>query len=116
MESQDEKDLTHYYEGVNGQIALHWSRIDITRKGFKSFACHGMDGTKTIFLKSLTALQYKEAGALTNGFIQFIFPGSIEDKGGLLDAAKDENTVMFSKEQEPKFEELKNHIYTRLNF
>lgn len=102
--------------GVNGQIALYDTRIDITRKGFKAFSCHGMDGTKTIFLRKLTAIQYKEAGALTNGFIQFIFEGSSEDKGGLWGAAKDENTVIFNKDQQPQFEKIRDYIFMKIDF
>lgn len=78
--------------------------------------CHGFDGTKTIFLRQLTALQFKEAGKVTNGYIQFIFPGSSESKGGLFDATKDENTVIFSKEQQPEFEKLRDHIIARMDF
>lgn len=112
----EEKETFRVFNGVNGQIELSYSKIDITRKGFKAFACHGFDGTKTIFFRKLTALQFKEAGKMTNGYIQFIFPGSEESKGGLWDAVKDENTVMFNKEQQPQFEDLRERIIARLDF
>lgn len=102
--------------GVNGQITLSFSKIDITRKGFKAFLAHGFDGTKTIFLRKLSALQFKEAGKMTDGYIQFIFPGSTEDKGGLHSASKDENTVMFNKEQQAQFEELRDIIIMKMDF
>lgn len=108
--------IRHLVEGINGQIELSYSKIDITRREVKSFLSHGFDGTKTIFLRQLTALQFKEAGNVTNGYIQFIFPGSLEDKGGLFSATRDENTVMFTKAQQPKFEELKEHIIARMDF
>lgn len=111
-----EKEKFYYFEGVNGQIELSYSKIDITRKGAKSFLCHGFDGTKTIFLRTLTAIQFKEAGKVTNGYIQFVYPGSIEDKGGLFSATHDENTVMFSKQQEPEFKKLRDHIVMRMDF
>lgn len=111
-----EKEKFYYFEGVNGQIELSYSKIDITRKGLKAFATHGFDGTKTIFLRKLTALQFKEAGKMTNGYIQFIFSGSTEDKGGIWSATKDENTVMFNKEQQPEFEKLRDHIIARMDF
>ncbi len=111
-----EQGVSKRVEGVNGQIELSYSKIDITRKGVMGFALHGFDGTKTIFLRQLTALQFKEAGNVTNGFIQFIFPGSLEDKGGLFSATKDENTVMFTKAQQPAFEELREHIIARMDF
>lgn len=111
-----EKTDFHVFNGVNGQIELSWSKLDITRKGVKSFLCHGFDGTKTIFLRTLTAIQFKEAGNVTNGYIQFIFPGSSEDKGGFWSAIKDENTVVFNKQQQPDFEKLREHIVMRMDF
>lgn len=41
--------IRHLVEGINGQIELSYSKIDITRRGVKSFLSHGFDGTKTIF-------------------------------------------------------------------
>lgn len=98
-------------KGIDGQVVVVENRIEITRIGFKSFATHGFDGTKTIFLSKLCGIQFKEAGKLTNGFIQFIFSGSTEDKGGLWSAAKDENTVMFDKNQQDDFEKLRDFIF-----
>lgn len=98
-------------KGINGQVVIVDNRIEITRIGFKSFASHGFDGTKTIFLKKLTGIQFKEAGKMTNGFIQFIFPGSTEDKGGLFSAVKDENTVIFNQSQQNDFEKLRDFIF-----
>lgn len=101
-------------KGHTGQIDLYDKRIDIKRKGFLAFALNGFDGTKTIFLKSLTGLQFKEAGAATAGFIQFIFSGSEESKKGLFNATKDENTVMFTKEQQADFEKIRDYIFSKL--
>lgn len=97
--------------GKNGQITLENNRLDITRKGFVAFSLHGFDGTKSIFIKSITGIQFKEAGKLTNGFIQFVFPGSGESKKGLRDAVSDENTVTFDKSQEADFIELRNYLF-----
>ena len=106
-------DLILMAEGVNGQVALYENRIDITRKG-NSFFTHGFDGTKTIFMKSLTGIQFKETGKMTNGFIQFIFSGSAESKGGLVDATKDENTVMFNSQQQQSFEQIRQFIFDKI--
>ncbi len=110
------EEVSRTYEGINGQIELLYSRVEITRKGALAFGTHGMDGTKIIFLKNLTALQFKEAGKVTSGYIQFVFPGSQEDKGGLFSAAKDENTVMFTAAQQSQFEDLRDRIVARLDF
>lgn len=39
-----------------------------------------------------------------------IFPGSIEPKGGVFDAVKDENTITFNKDDKAKILEIKNAI------
>ena len=101
-------------KGHTGQIDLYENRIDIKRKGFLSFALHGFDGTKTIFLKSLTGLQFKEAGVGTAGFIQFMFSGGEESKKGLFNATKDENTVMFLKEHQADFEKIRDYIFSKV--
>lgn len=101
-------------KGINGQLTIYENRIEITRKGFLSFVSHGFDGTKAIFLSKITAIQYKEAGAVTNGFIQFVFSGSDESKKGLFDATKDENTIMFNKEQQIEFEKIKNSLFEKI--
>lgn len=95
--------------GENGQIELYSHRIDITRKGFNALIAHGLDGTKTIFISQLAGLQYFDEG--NGGYIQFIFPGSLESKKGLWDALKDENTVTFSKKQSSQFQAIKAYIF-----
>ena len=97
-----------------GQIDLYENRIDIKRKGFMAFDLHGFDGTKTIFLKSITSIQFKEAGAMTAGFIQFTFSGGDESKKGLFDATKDENTVMFQAKEQADFEKIRDYIFSKV--
>lgn len=99
-------------KGVNGQISIVENRLEIKRKGFTSFLSHGFDGTKSIFISKITAIQFKEAGAMTNGFIQFAFSGSSESKDGLFDATKDENTVMFNKQQQSDFEKIRDYLFS----
>ncbi len=101
-------------KGHTGQIDLYSNRIDIKRKGFMAFALHGFDGTKTIFLKSISGIQFKEAGALTAGYIQFIFQGSKESSKGLFDATKDENTVMFQSKDQADFEKIRDYIFENI--
>jgi hypothetical protein len=67
-------------------------------------------GDKEIPISSVTAVQLKPVGWATSGYIQFAYSGSTESKGGVFNAVKDENTVMFDKKQQPRFEELKNRI------
>ena len=45
-----------------------------------------------------------------NGFIQFGIMGGREKQGGVLAAANDENSVIFSMDQNEKAEQIKDYI------
>ena len=97
-------------KGINGQIDVYADKISIKRKGFTSFLFHGFKGDKEIRITSITAVQFKKASALANGYIQFAFMGSNEAKGGFFQATQDENTVMFRKGQQAAFERVKQYV------
>jgi hypothetical protein len=73
---------------------------------------HGIKGDKEILISQISSIQMKRAGLL-NGYIQFAFLGGTESRGGVLAAAQDENTVLFSAAQQPAFEALKTEIDRR---
>lgn len=83
--------------------------LSITRKGVMSGLTHGLKGEKSIPLKNITAVQLKKPG-FNNGYIQFGLLGGNESKGGILDAAQDENTIMFTRKYYPEMVELKEII------
>lgn len=101
--------------GVNGQLEVTQTKVIIKRKGILAKMTQGLKGDKEIQIKQISSIQFKKASALTNGYIQFSFSGSKEDKGGLFDATQDENSVMFSKKQMPEFEKAKELIETQIN-
>lgn len=59
----------------------------------------GRRGEKEIFIKSISAIQMKEPG-FTSGFIQFSLSGESASKGGVFDAAKDENSIILPNKQQ----------------
>lgn len=80
--------------------------VKIEPKGMLNYLSKGgSKGEKSIPLKSITAVQFKKPG-LTNGYIQFAYSGSSETKGGTMSAAKDENSIMFTKKELAKAQEL----------
>lgn len=84
--------------------------IRIARKSnVSNVLLHGLDGEKSILLSEITAYQLKEPGA-TVGYLQLVYPGSSDTKGGVFDAVKDENTVTFIKEDKAAILELKQAI------
>lgn len=103
-------ELIQLLRGVNGQVELFSNKIIIKRKGALSFLTQGLKGEKTIPLESITSIQFKKPGALTNGYIQFGLLGGNESRKGLFDATKDENTVVFAKKVVDTAEFIKNYI------
>ncbi|HEM3538625.1 TPA: DUF4429 domain-containing protein [Streptococcus suis] len=84
--------------------------IRIARKNSMSnMLLHGLDGEKSILLSEITAYQLKEPSS-TVGYLQLVYPGSSDTKGGVFDAVKDENTVTFTKEDKEAILELKTAI------
>ncbi|MEY8538381.1 SHOCT domain-containing protein [Lactococcus muris] len=88
--------------------------IIISRKGIINAINVGLTGDKTIPFSSIKAVQLKKAG-LTNGYIQFSILGGNEQKGGVIAATKDENTIMFSKKYESVAMELKSIVESNIN-
>ena len=53
----------------------------------------GALGGKKIDYETMTSVQFREPSGMTVGFIQFAYPGSVESRGGVIDAINDENSV-----------------------
>ena len=108
------KEVFMEVKGVNGQLELLEDKIRIKRKGLLSFATQGLKGDKEILIAHISSIQYKRAGMLANGYIQFAFLGGREAKGGILEATKDENTVMFKSGQQKEFDAIKEAIEQKM--
>lgn len=83
-------------KGVVDLLEVFEDRIAITPKGFHGFMIKGLKGTKEIPYYSITAIQMKEPGKFTRGYIQFTISGGKENQAGLMEAVDDENTFLFS--------------------
>ncbi len=101
--------------GVNGQVTVYRETVVIKRKGGLAFLTQGLKGDKTIQIRQISSVQFRRAGSITNGYIQFAFQGGLETKGGLFDAVSDENSVMFTSVQQPMFERVKAAVEGRLS-
>ena len=85
--------------GLQDLLEVFEDRVTITPKGVLGFLNKGIKGTKEIPFSSIVAVQFKAAGAVFSGYIQFTLPGGNESRGGILAATKDENTFMFAGKQ-----------------
>ena len=103
------------FEGSNGVIRVDGENLRITRKGFANFLTQGLQGEKTLPFSSIRAVQFKEAGRWMAGYIQFSTAGSIDRPGGIMEATKDENAVLFERSQQAQFEELRALVEGKLH-
>lgn len=96
-------------KGNNGTVDFDGQWITIRRTGLGPLTIG--KGDKRIHIGSITAVQMKPAGALTNGYIEFTVPGGREKRATFgrqtLDAAENENAVIFTKKQQAEFESLR---------
>lgn len=102
-------------KGIGGQLFVFDDKVVISRKGFLGAVGHGFAGDKEIRINQISSVQFKKAGPMFNGFIQFAFLGGKEAKRGVFEAAQDENTVMFNVWQQEQFEKAKSAIDERIN-
>ena len=99
-----------FADGSNGSVELTGDSVVIRRKGLANILTQGIQGEKVISLSSITAIQFKESGNWMAGMIQFTLQGGREFRGGMLEATKDENAVLFEKKQQPAFVELRDRV------
>lgn len=97
--------------GDSDLLEVFPDRLTITPKGILGLMLKGLKGTKVIPFKSISAIQFKEAGLIFSGYLQFTIPGGLESRQGSFDAATDENTVKFAREDlNPIARQIKEHI------
>ena len=101
-------------KGTNGVLVVKENTIELQRSGWNAKLL-GLRGNKEILIKNISSIQFKKPGLLTNGFIQFAFSGSSESKGGVIDATKDENSIVFTKSETQNFEKLRDIINQKRN-
>jgi len=105
----------HTMKGVQDQLEVFEDKVTITPKGILGFMNKGLKGTKTIPFSSISAIQFKEAGAVLSGYLQFTIPGGNESKGGVFSAASDENTFMFAEKKNNALAiQIKEYIETKV--
>lgn len=101
--------------GIQDLLQVYEDRLTIKPKGVLGFLNKGLKGTKEIPLRSIVAVEFRTAGALVNGYLQFTIAGGNESKGGVFSAMKDENTFMFVKSANATAGEIKAYIDDRIS-
>ncbi|MYV97262.1 DUF4429 domain-containing protein [Streptomyces sp. SID3343] len=100
-------------KGYNGTVTFDGEFVILTRKGFIARSTVGK-GEKRMHIGQITAVQWKQPGALVNGFIEFTLPGGNEGRSQLgrqtRDAVKNENAVVVTRAQAAAFESLRKAL------
>lgn len=95
-------------KGVNGQVIVDGAWLTITRKGLGRVG-HSR-GDRRIPISSITAVQFRPPGAMSNGFVRFTMPGAPEARGGMRNSASDENAVVFTRKHTAEFERVRDAV------
>tara|TARA_Y100000996_G_scaffold412451_1_gene398609 strand:+ start:131 stop:640 length:510 start_codon:yes stop_codon:yes gene_type:complete len=112
-------------KGINGTATLHEDKIVISREGFSQKMSGGFfSGTKELMIKDISGIQFREATAFSNGFIEFTIPGEGSSRSSnsftQSDRMKNENCVVWRKEmmgnqKNENFSELKKIAQELIN-
>lgn len=104
----------YYVKSQKTNLTIDEIGITISRKGMINTINHGLKGEKTIPYSSITATQIKKPG-FTTGYLQLSIAGGKESTGGLQDALKDENTILFkTKKEHEVMIQLKEYIDAKI--
>ena len=101
-------------DGVGHTVTLFPTKVEISGKKSLTGMLVAGGSSQIIRIKNITDVEFKEAGGLIRGYIQFRTPSSGNTKqGGMLsgfEVADDPNTVHFTKEENENFLKLKSKI------
>lgn len=108
------RDLVKEFEFTSNRkfnVKVYENRVEINSSGAGNFLSKGITGTATIFLKHLTALEFKLEGSGTTGYLEFLCPGYVHQESTLKKVGAD-NVILFSKKEHDQALELYNLINT----
>ena len=104
-------------QGHNGTVSFDGVAVTITRAGFHARTSIGQ-GPQYMPVSKITAVQFKRAGFLGNGVIQFTLGGGNESRprsgSQTIDAARDENSAVYRAGQQRAFEQLRDAVKAAL--
>lgn len=67
----------------------------------------GNSGAKKMDIEDIIAVQHREPMGLSAGFIQFVFQGGVEYRGGVTSALNDENSILYDT---PRIEDARTIV------
>ncbi len=97
-------------DGVNGLVEVDGDTVRIWIKGALSLVNPDLMHVRELYVGDIASIQFRGAGLLTHGYIQFTFFGGGGPRARLDEAVRDGHAVMFRKRQQPEFETLHHLI------
>lgn len=100
--------------GVGQTVTVFPNKVAISgKKGLMGMLAAG-GSSQEIRIKEITGIEFKKAGSMVNGYIQFRTAASANSKQGgmfaVLEVADDPNTIHFLKKHNDVFMEVKDKI------
>ncbi len=101
--------------GNNGRMRIEGDKLVISRKGTGMLTALnlGLQGDKIISLSQITAVELRPPGAFTTGYFRLSINGR-DPIGGVTEAVRDENAVLFTKNSLASFERLQQELIGRI--
>lgn len=112
--AKTENEEVFFVKSSKTAIRLDGKFVRIAKGAADNVTLQGVDSEKTILLSAITAFQIKEPG-IGVGYMQFVYPGSADTKGGIYSPIKDENTITFTKREKSVILSIKNAVENRLS-
>lgn len=91
--------VVHTLKGIGELLEVYEDKVTISPVGIMGMIRKGLQGSRTIPFFSIWGIEFKKAG-LTRGYIQFSLPGNLELKKGRGFQSADDNTFMFTGQNE----------------
>ncbi|MDR2930899.1 MAG: DUF4429 domain-containing protein [Propionibacteriaceae bacterium] len=99
--------------GQTGRVSFDGHFVTISRTGYVAVLNFGKS-EKRIPITAISAVQFRPAGSILRGFIQFTLAGAIEQRSQFMhqigDATEDENSVVFLKKSSADMEAVRDAI------
>lgn len=94
--------------GSHNRLDLYEDRIVIT--GTSRLAMSGKGGSKTLYIKQITGVQFKSATTFGPGWLHFVVPGDRDMVPCVQGAAGNENAVLFQKKDNDAAERVRAQV------
>ena len=85
-----------FVKGINGQVWVNRERVLISKKGVLATLIFGRSKERIIEVRHLQSINFQEAGWSCNGYLQFQSNDNEEKVTDILNARKNENTIIFN--------------------